>query len=127
MVRAPPDVRAAGRNARFAVASVVTDPTALPPRGATTAELERWQAAERERRAAEIGAWEHRNRRIWINGVLQIVLIEWIAVLLMLWSFSTTSVTAGTLAFWAALGLGDGGFLFLFVRTWRLAEGGSRG
>jgi hypothetical protein len=96
----------------------------LPGPGASPAELHRWQAEARERRAAALDTWVARNRRIWRDGLLKIILIEWAAVLLMLWSFHTTSSTAGYLAFWGALGLGDGGFLVVFVRTWRAAEAG---
>lgn len=101
------------------------DPTAIPEPGADAGALQRWQEAERERRAAELEAWDRRNRAIWRRGILQIIAVEWIAVALMLWSFHVSGRLLGEIAFWAALGLGDGGFLYLFVRTWRRAEGGA--
>ncbi len=103
----------------------MSDPPSIPPQGAPPEQLQQWHGGALERRAAALEAWDQRNRRIWRAGLLQIILIEWSAVLLMLWSFTTTSETAGQAAFWGALGLGDGGFLYVFVRTWRAAEGGA--
>lgn len=100
------------------------DPLIIPPPGSSPEELARWQAEARTRRAAEIDEWVAHNRRIWRGGLLRLVVVEWTAVALMLWSFHTTSYTAGYFAFWGALLLGDGGFLFILVRTWRAAEGG---
>ena len=101
------------------------DPSDIPPQGASSEQFRRWHEGALERRASALEEWDQRNRRIWRQGLLQIILIEWSAVLLMLWSFTTTSETAGRLAFWSALGFGDGGFLYVFVRTWRAAEGGA--
>jgi len=101
----------------------MSTPIGIPDRGATAGDFAHWRHDALSRRAAELEARDAHYRQLWRRALLKLVLVEWAAVLLMLWSFHTASPTAGTLAFWGALGLGDGGFLFIIVRTWRASEG----
>jgi polyferredoxin len=93
----------------------------IPPPGASPDAFREWRAAALERRAAGAQQTDRLRRAIWRRGLLHIMLVEWAAVLLMLWSFHTADPVAGKVAFWSSLALGDGGFLLLFTATWRRA------
>ncbi len=95
----------------------------FPLPGASPDALQQWEAGAHDRRARQLEERERFLRRLWLKCWIQVFVVEWAAIAVMLWSFHTTSVTAGTIAFWSALALGDGGFLFFLVRTWRKAEG----
>ena len=75
-----------------------------------------------ERRARAIEENDRLRARIWRRGLIAIMAVSWTGVALVLWSFHTTSPTAGTLAFYGGLAVGDVGFLAVFVRTWRKVE-----
>ncbi len=94
----------------------------IPAPGAEPGDLHAWAAGAQERRAEDLELSEQYRRGLWLRCWIQIFVIEWAAVALLLWSFHTSSMFAGTVAFWSALALGDGGFLVLFVRTWRKTQ-----
>lgn len=80
----------------------------------------RTAAAEQRARAYEDS--DRLRRSIWKRGLLEIMTAAWFGVACVLWSFHTTNSTAAWIAFWGGLGVGDGGALFCFVRTWKKAE-----
>ncbi len=94
----------------------------VPQPDAPHAAFTEWTDAAKQRRAADLEETERARRKIWWGGLWRIMVVEWAAIALLGWSFHTTSSTAGWIAFWSALGLGDGGFLVLFVITVRRVE-----
>ena len=54
---------------------------------------------------------------------VRVLLLCWVwcalGLFLLGWSVHTTSHYYGTIAFWAGLGLGEGGILFTLVAAWR--------
>ena len=71
-----------------------------------------------ERLAAEMQALRDR-RRLWLRTIVVCVVWQMVGLFLVAWSFHTTSLYYGTLAFWTGLGVGDGGTLFTLVAAWR--------
>jgi hypothetical protein len=72
-----------------------------------------------ERLAAQLHA-ERERRRLWLGTLVLCVVWQAIGLFLVAWSWHTTSLYYGTLAFWTGLGIGDGGTLFTLVAAWRI-------
>ena len=78
------------------------------------------EMGERHRLAAEEAARE--RARLWSTTALLCVLWSALGMYLVGWSFHTTDMLRGEVAFWAGLGVGDGGALFTLVAAMRAAE-----
>ncbi len=95
----------------------MSGPPDVPRHGAPRQDFADYREGALQRRAAELEERERAIRRIWWGGLWRIMLVEWSAIGLLGWSLHTTSMTAGTMAFYGALGLGYAGFLILLVIT----------
>lgn len=73
------------------------------------------------RAASEEEANRIRSREL-VGGMLSC--IGWCALglFLVLWSAHTANVVHGRMAFWAGLGIGNGGIIFTLLAVWRRGE-----
>ena len=62
--------------------------------------------------------------RLWdlVRTALQCFAWSGLGIALILWSAHTTSLTHGTIAFWAGVGIGNGGILFTLLAAYRRGE-----
>ncbi len=74
-----------------------------------------------ERLAAQLEA-DRERRRLWLRTAILCVVWPLAGLSLMAWSLHTTSTFYGEIAFWAGLGIGDGGTLVTLLGAWRTAE-----
>ena len=75
----------------------------------------------KERLAAQVQA-ERERTRLWLRTAILCVVWSLLGLWCLAWSFHTTSMLYGQVAFWAGLGIGDGATLFTLVGAWRTAE-----
>lgn len=74
-----------------------------------------------ERLAAQLRD-DRDRRRLWYRTALACLAWSAAGLYLLGWSMHTTNSRLGWIAFWAGLGIGDGGALWTLVRAWRRAE-----
>ena len=65
---------------------------------------------------------ERERRRLWLRTAILCVVWPLIGLSLIGWSLHTTNPLYGPVAFWAGLGIGDGGTLLTLVHAWLAAE-----
>jgi len=78
------------------------------------------QIAE-ERLAAQLAA-DRERRRLWLRTAILCVVWPLLGLSLLAWSLHTTNLLQGQVAFWAGLGIGDGGTLLTLVQAWLESE-----
>ena len=74
-----------------------------------------------ERLAAQLAA-DRDRRRVWLRTAILCVVWPLLGLSLLAWSFHTTDLLYGQVAFWAGLGIGDGGTLLTLIQAWLEAE-----
>ena len=74
-----------------------------------------------QRLAAQLQA-DRDRRRLWLRTLILCVMWSLLGLSLIAWSLHTTDAFYGELAFWAGLGIGDGGTLLTLVSGWHTAE-----
>ncbi len=94
----------------------------VPAQGESHEAFAAWRDETKQRRAAQIEATERARRKIWLGGLWRLMVVEWCAVGILLYSWHMTDQRGAWIVFWSALGLGDGGFLVLLVITVRKVE-----
>ncbi len=100
----------------------MSDPPDVPGQGESHEVFDAWREEAKLRRAAEIEATERARRKIWLGGLWRLMVVEWCAVGMLLYSWHMTGGTGAWIVFWSSLGFGDGGFLVLLVITVRKVE-----
>ncbi len=75
----------------------------------------------RERLAAQVAA-DRERRRLWLRTAILCVVWPLLGLWLLAWSLHTTNLMYGQVAFWAGLGIGDGGTLFTLIHAWLESE-----
>lgn len=73
------------------------------------------------RAASEEEANRVRTREL-VRGALSCIAWCALGVFLILWSAHTTDMSLGRMAFWAGLGIGNGGIIFTLLSVWRRGE-----
>lgn len=74
-----------------------------------------------ERLAAQLQA-DRDRRRLWLQTAALCVVWPLLGLSLVAWSLHTTDLLYGQVAFWAGLGVGDGGTLITLVLAWLKAD-----